>query len=221
MREYLALPNLIKALLLGGITAVMALPRIVQAGMDPVLGGVTAFTAMTMTAGMVCAWGGKAGMAGLFPAWHKALGGITVALVAGCCVSVLSLHVIDPVVKHVFSVTGNGKSLELMFSDSTKECVGLLLWGAGFEILFFEAGAMSFFARLTGSSSVSVLGAAGLKMFVVFNRLSELGITDEIPLFIISSGATSAVACILFAKSGLPAIVVFSVVLSLRHFLAG
>lgn len=219
MREYLALSNLVKALLLGGIAAAMAMPRIVQAGMNPVLGGVTAFVAMTMIGGMVSAWNKKAGMAGLFPAWQKCLGGVAVALVAGCCVSVLSLYVIDPVVKHVFSVTGNGKSLELMFPDSTKECVGLLLWSAGFEILFFEAGAMSFFARLTNNSSVSVLGAAGLKMFVVFNRLSGLGITDEIPFFVISSGAISAMACILFAKSGLPATVVFSIVLSLRHFL--
>ncbi len=218
MRDYLSVSNLWYASIIGVVISLMSLMRMMQGGINVFIGMPAMFFAMTLTGGMVTAWGHKAGMNGIFPDKRTVTGGLVLAICAACIFAVLSYFLIDPVARHIMRVSGNSKLLSIMAPRSVSGCVGLVLWVSGFEVMFFEAGAMSFFARLTGSKGIAVLGAVCFRMYVVFERLSNIGVHDEIAFFLVNAAAGTAIGCLLFARAGLPATALFSAVTSLRYF---
>ena len=64
---------------------------------------------------------------------------------------------------------------------------------------------MAFAARLTRRLPIAVIGAVALRALVAFIGVRQAGITHAVPLFIIGAVLENAVACLLFAFTGLPA----------------
>ena len=94
----------------------------------------------------------------------------------------------------------------------------MVFWVTGFETMLFQAGAISFFSRLTQRRGLVILGAVAFRTLVMSFQLYDGGVVDAFPVFLIGTAATSALACLLYIRAGLPAAMLFSAVVSLHVF---
>jgi len=218
MKDYLRQSNLARAMVLASIVTLMAVPRILHAGLDTWIYVPAALFAMTIVAGAGSAWGDRAGMYGLFPEKRRMLAGIGAAVLAGCAIIPLQLMWIDPVLIDAVRTASDKDSLRLSFPSSTPGRVALLLWVAGFETMFFQAGSMSFFARLSGNQWLSIAATVVFRVYATNEHLLHCGIEDTYYILLASSALGTVIACALFARAGLPAAMAFTSVLSLHHF---
>lgn len=218
MREYIAPANLRHALLLGGTVTLMAVPRLVQAGVarGALLGATLA--GMTLVAGAATAWSGKAGMCGVFPKRRRALYGLLAAALLGTTTAACLLP-LDPLLRGALVAAGRGDLAALTFPRSGAGALALLLWGAGLETLFFQAGALAFFARLTGSTGISIAAATALRGFVAYRQLAAANLSDLVLLVVAVQMARALIGCLLYARAGLPAAAAFSATVDARHLL--
>jgi len=212
----LSLATLWKAFVLGLVITLMSVPRIVTGGLDLWLCVPVALMAMTLISQAAIAWGHRAGMYGVFPSVERALIGTGLAGIMGLILLVIYFILLDPVFRQAFSTAGAAKQLLLRYPKTIGGALALVLWAAGFETMLFQAGAISFFSRLSNHQWLTITGAVSFRCFVTSLQLSHSGIVDSVPLFLICAAASSTLTCLLYVRAGLPAAMLFSAVLSLR-----
>jgi hypothetical protein len=220
MRDYLSVSTLWKALILGGIVTAMAIPRFLEGAVDIHFYIPASVAAMTLTSGAVVAWGRKGGMCGIWPGTRQGSAGLGLALLLALLATSVYLLGFDPVCRKALEATGNAQMLRLRYPPTLRGRVALVLWSAGFETVFFRASAMSFLARLTGRTSVAVAGSVTLHVMVAAAQLSRAGIYEPLPytLFLVGTAAAGAIGCLLFARAGLPAAMLFAGALNVHVF---
>ena len=218
MRDYLSIGNLWKALLLGAVMTVMSIPRIVQGGMPlgPYVPG--AFFAMTLVSGAATAWGGKGGMCGLFPGGRRMWVGFGLAVLLTIVGTPIYCLWLDPVLYAALAATGDVKMLALRYPDAIVGKLSLMLWSGSFQVMFFAVAGMSFLTRLTGRPWISGALVVLFRVAVGLYQISEAGVTDSIPVFLLGSAVATACSCALFARTGLPPVMAFAMGLNLHLF---
>jgi hypothetical protein len=215
MRAYVTTTNLRNAIALGGFVSVLALPRIfVFGGESAALLGLAVFPLMVFVAGCVTAWGSCGGMAGAFPEGTRQRRWRAAALVLGLLASA-GLYAFDDDVQQILAATSSLLVIRLAFPPTIMEALALVFWSAGFETLFFRASAMSLFSRLSGRYTIAIVGTVILRVAVMWFKESAPGVMtiDRV----ISIGFLSAIACVLYARGGLPAAMIFSAAVNSRH----
>ena len=205
MRRYLSISNFKKAALLGAVMTLLSAPRILGSGLMPFQFVISAFAGLTLVAAMATAWGKSAGMSGLFPPRIVLLRGLLLASILLIILFPIKVFWFNPLLYTAIEQTGNETALRLLFPDTFISGVTLMLWVMSFEVLFFKAAAMSFFARLTNSISAALILSAMLRVFVTWLKINEIEV--EAGLFLILSHAAliNLLSCLMFARYGLPA----------------
>ena len=212
----LSLTTLWKAFILGLVITLMAVPRIITGGLDLHLCVPVALIAMTLISQAAIAWGHRAGMYGVFPSLERALIGTGLAGIMGLILLVIYFILLDPVFRQAFSTAGAAKQLLLRYPKTIGGALALVLWSAGFETMFFQAGAISFFSRLSNHQWLTITGAVSFRCLITSLQLADAEIIDSVPLFLLGEAASCTLACLLYVRAGLPAAMLFSAVLSLR-----
>jgi hypothetical protein len=218
MRTYLSTHNLLHASILGAAVTVLAIPRILVGGLSPLLFIPAAFLSMTLISGMATAWGKRAGMCGLFPERKRALQGIGVAVVLLLMLIPVCVLWLDRAIYDAARASGDSYFLKMLFPSTVAGALALVLWAIGFETMFFEVAAMSYFSRLVGRQWIAVVLSVVLRGVVTYARLAGVGATDSAWLFLGSVSVAAVIGCVLFARFGLPAAMVFSAGLAMRSF---
>jgi hypothetical protein len=136
--------------------------------------------------------------------------GLWAGLILGFAMGVIYHLYLDPVLRTALASTSGPKALSLRYPLSLTGGLALILWVAGFETMFFQAGSLSFFSRLTPHAWLAIVGAVSFRTMVTSLQISQAGVVDAFPLFLVQAAATSTVACILFARAGLPAAMLFA-----------
>ena len=216
MREYLSESNLVKAVGLGSIMAVMAAPRILASGMHARLLLPAAMMAMTLTCGAATAWGKSAGMVGVFPKKRRLFLGIGLGLLAAALLMPVKLMYLAPMLKGAL-IRESSARLAMQFPSTAWGCMGAILWVAGFETIFLCAAPMSFWARISNRIWVAIILTCGLKLMVGALTLSDLDL--PIAPMLIGAVTVSCVSSFLFARWGLPATMAFTGGLNAHLFL--
>jgi hypothetical protein len=217
MRKYLSIENLKNATVLGVAVGLMAIPRILEGSDRLALVRVLAvIPSMTIIAGAVTAWGKTAGMCGALPDRGTVRAGIWIALAAGLLVAPF-LFWQDAGIAAMSDTPSSPFERNLPLPATLTGCLALILWSAGFETLFFRAGAMSFFARVTNRQWTGVIGAILISLAVRSAKLGSVDTDGMMALRIVGMTVVTTVGCVLYARSGLVAAMVFAAVLDMRH----
>ncbi|TFH18164.1 MAG: hypothetical protein E4H02_00855 [Lentisphaerales bacterium] len=217
MRTYLAMTNLARAGLLAFIVAIMAVPRIMQGGPETRLLRIAMiFPVATIIAGAVTAWGGAARMAGPFPERGRMLKGLWMAVLAGVLITPILLWTEGGIIREL-RANDNQAALRLMYPAGVGACFALILWGAGFETLFFRASAISLLARVTGRQLVAVVGTVLFRVLVSAIQFSEAGLHSSAGLRLTGVALLSVISCLFYVRAGLPATMMFAATLDARH----
>lgn len=206
MRKYADIGNLKKAALLGLAICLTSLPRIADAGLAMSTYLPAAFLAMTLVSAAATAWGDQGGMRGLLPERKYLLRGLTAALLFGLIALVLKVWLTDPILKARLPP----KMLALSFPATSVGLIGIILWASGFENMFFNVAATSYFTRLSQNMWLAVALSAAFRTFVSSRLLMSAGI--ESPLLLSLNAVSCLIACTLFARSGLPSAMLFSAI---------
>ena len=214
----MTISNLKQATALAALVSVMAIPRIIEGELGILPRLLMAFPAMTLVAGSATAWGKHGGMCGPWPERHVAARGMRVALIAGFAMAPVLLA-FDFDLKTVMAAALRPHAVTLAFPETVSGCLALMLWSAGFETLFFRAGTMAFIARVTRRLWIAVLGSVLLRAFVTFMLMTPADVSTVMIVRLIGVSVLSAVACLLYARAGLPAAMLFAAVLESRHLL--
>lgn len=217
MRDYLAVENLKNATFLGIAVGLMAIPRILEGSDQLAMIRILAvIPSMTIIAGAVTAWGARGGMLGPFPARGEVRRGIWSAIASGLLIAPFILW-------QEAAGMGLGDSpttlaeRNLPLPSTLTGCLALMLWSAGFETLFFRAGTMSFFARVTNRQWTGVVGAILISVAVRSAKMGEVGLDSVMVLRLVGIGIVTTVGCLLYARAGMLAAMVFAAVLDTRH----
>ena len=218
MRDYFAESNLPRAAALASILTLMSVGRLVEGGKPLALFVPTTFAAMVFVSAAVTAWGRRAGMAGIVTDRRTFLRGAGIA----AALSLLALPVtalwLDPTLRRaVLGATRSGMA-ELSYPSTLRGCLSLLLWSAGFQVMFLQAGPMSFFARLTGRASVSVVLCIAFRAYVAYRQVADAGMTESVLPFVVTATVTCGAGCMLFARFGLAPAVLLAAGLDLHVF---
>ncbi len=206
MWDYANIGNLKRAAFLGLIICVMSVPRISDAGLPLATYLPAAFLAMTLVSAAATAWGAQSGLKGLFPSHNRMVWGLIASLVLGLSSLLIKAYVTDPILKAALPP----RMLALSFPASAAGVLGLILWAAGFENMFFNVAATSYFTRLSRNMWLAVALSACFRTFVSSRLLLSAGIQS--PALLGLNALSSLTACVLFAKSGLPAAALFSAI---------
>lgn len=206
MREYANLGNLKRASILGALIAVMSMPRLADAGMSMSTYLPAAFLAMTLVSTAATAWGDKSGLQGIFPSKRLQLRGILIALLLGLCALPIKILLTDPILRCSLPT----RMMNLAFPATTIGVIGLILWASGFENMFFNVAATSYFTRLSRNMWLAIVLSASFRTFVSSRILMAAGIQS--PLILSLNAITCFIASTLFATSGLPAASIFTAI---------
>jgi hypothetical protein len=206
VQDYANIGNLKRAALLGISICVMSIPRISEAGLPLSTYLPAAFLAMTLVSAAATAWGGKSGLRGLFPPSNYMTWGLIAALFFGLCALPLKVYLTDPILKTNLPPRMHA----LSFPTSAIGVAGIILWAAGFENMFFNVAATSYFTRLSHNMWLAIALSASFRTFVSSRLLLSAGL--ESPLLLCLNALSCLIACILFAKSGLPSALLFSAI---------
>lgn len=218
MRDLLSESNLRKALGLSALATAASVPRILHGGLNPWFYVPAAFVSLTLIAGMASAWDRRAGLAGLWPDPRRRWGGAVVAALAGLALVPVALK-LDPAVRAAFAGGSNPTTLALQYPGSAAGVLALILWSAGFELLFFVAAPAAFFGRLLNRKWIAIAGPVVLRVVVAHHQLVNGNITGAVPLILTATGVFSGIACLLFAQFGLVAPAVFVAIIEARLLL--
>lgn len=220
VRDCLRLPSLIHGALFALAATVLAIPRLQEGRLDDHLVALLPLTFVLMFPVGVAAvaWQRKAGMAGLLPAREKGARGLVWALVLGVA-CMLGAVWLDAGYLAILKEKGDPVLLRLQYPDTVYGAWALLLWGAGFHTLFFVAGGLAFFARLTNVLWISIVMTVAVRAVVSILRVRDAGMEQLLPDVLLSSVVLMTIKCLLLVRYGLPAPIVFGVVLDSRHFI--
>ncbi|MDA0991967.1 MAG: hypothetical protein O3A51_14600 [Verrucomicrobia bacterium] len=216
MRTYISLPNLARAVVLGGGMTLLSIPRLLQGSLSPVLYVATALLCLTMLAGMMTAWSAAGGMTGFWPGARRRWVGCGVAVLLGAMLVPLLTQWLDPMIKQALIASGHTERLQLQFPETRWQQAALILWVAGFQVLFFTASAMSLFSRLTKRWPMALVLAVILRLSVAHVQFDNIPIASMGPIYGMHAVST-AISCTLFARAGLLPAILFALVLSLHH----
>ena len=205
MKRYLSISNFKKAALLGAVMTLLSAPRILGSGLMPFQFVISAFAGLTLLAAMATAWGRSAGMNGLFPPRNIALRGLLLAAILLIILFPIKVFWFNPLLYTIVEQTGNEDALRLLFPDTFTSGVSLVLWVMSFEVLFFKAAAMSFFARLTNRISAAVILSTMLRVFVTSLMINNIGVETSLFLILSHAAFINMLSCLMFARYGLPA----------------
>jgi hypothetical protein len=203
MRSYLALVNLYQAAGLSAVVTLMAVGRIAQGQMP--LGAYIPLTfgSMLFVAGAVTAWGAKAGMPGVVTDGRTLRRGLAVA--AGLSLLALPFYLfgVDPYLRELLSEPRYRHLLDLTLPGTIGGRLSLILWSAGFQMMFLVAAPMSLFARLTQRRWAAILLCLVLRSYVLYRQMAHADMTDGAALFYTASLLSTAAGCAVFARFGL------------------
>ena len=205
MKRYLSISNFKKAATLGAVMTLFSVPRILSSGVMPFQFVISAFAGLTLVAAMATAWSRSAGMKGLFPTTDVILRGLLLAAMLLIILFPIKILWFNPLLYAAVEQTGNETALRLLFPDNFISGVALMLWVMSFEVLFFKAAAMSFFARLTNSLSAALILSAMLRVFVTSLKIGEIGVGADLLLIFSHAAIINVLSCLMFARYGLPA----------------
>jgi len=205
MKRYLSINNFKKAALLGAVMTIFSAPRILSSGVMPFQFVISAFAGLTLVAAMATAWSRSAGMNGLFPPRNILLRGLLLASILLIVLLPIKVFWFNPLLYAAVERTGDETALRLLFPDTLTSGIALMLWVMSFEVLFFKAAAMSFFARLTNSLSAALILSAMLRVFVTWLKISEIGVEEGLFLILAHAAFINVLSCLMLARYGLPA----------------
>jgi hypothetical protein len=218
MRTFMSMDNLLRGMALSAAVTVMSASRIAQAGILPGIMIPASFVLMTFLCGAVTAWGTSAGMPGVVTDRRTLMNGSFIAAAISLVALPVQLFWTDPVLHAALAGSAKPSVADLAFPPTLGGRLALLLWTASFETMFLQAAPMSFFARLSGRR----LLAAGLclvfRAYVATLQVADAGMTNAVPLFLVSNVVAAAVGCTVFARFGLFPAMILGAGLSLHVF---
>jgi len=217
MRAYLDEANLLKALAVGAVATALCTPRLVVSPVPADLYIPLAFLLLTLLAGAVTAWGRCGGMVGAFPRGCRVWKWSFWAAVAGVALTPIYACWLDPMLKQALTAAGNTSRLRLQCPDTFSACLAAALWVVGFQVLFYDAAAMSFFSRLTKRWPIALALAVVLRIFITHRQFSTIPVESILPFHAMNCLASIG-GCLFFARAGLPGAATFAFMLSLRRF---
>jgi hypothetical protein len=218
MRDFLSMRNLLQAMALSAVVTATSSPWILRAGMWPGLLIPSSFVLMTFVCGFVTAWGTSAGMPGIVTDRRTLVRGIIAAALLSLVVIPIQVFITDPILYNALLGSAKPSAVNHAFPAAFGDRLALLLWGAGFQTMFLEAAPMSFFARLAKRQHLAVGFCLVFRAYVAHLQIAQQGMTDAVPLFLVSNILVGAAGCILFARCGLLPTILLSVGTSLHLF---
>lgn len=217
MKDYFSMNNLKQATLLGMVVGAMAVPRILQAaGPGSSFRVLAVFPSMIIVAAAATAWGRCGGMSGPFPEWKTMRSGILAGLLAGILMAVM-LSYDDARMISLLRQGGSADAVTLSFPATVDGGIASVLWSAGFETLFFIAATMSFLARVSRRLWITISLAVCFRILVAYGTASSHGVEGVIINKLGGLGIGTLIACLLYARTGLPSAMVMSAAVNLRH----
>lgn len=205
MREYLTTANFMRALAMGTVVTVMALPRIAQAGDQVGLRTVGCLANITLVAGVVTAWGTKAGMRGPLRGMQETACGLAAALLVALILIPVQHWVIHPVFEEAVRSSADGQWVRLQIPATIQDWIALALWSAGFQTLFCVAAPTCLAARLTGRVWPAIVLAVALSGFVASRQMDAYHVECGRGLLVAASAAKGLLGCMLYVRFGLAA----------------
>jgi len=220
MRDYLRVENLCRAFGLAVVVTIMSAPRVLVLGVPPALYIPTTLIAMTIVAGAATAWSRYGALNGLFPRPASAKSAYILAPVLGLTVFPILLFTITPATLETVSSTVPSHLVQSSYPNTFPHCLALILWSAGFELLFFIAAPISLSARLLPRFHFwpGFAAAAALRVLVIILKIpaGTLPHIYLVLLFIYTLTGT-AILCRLFTRGGLPPCLIFISLADLHH----
>ena len=220
VRDFLTETNLAKAAFVSLLVTLMGLPRLLEGGKHPGFLAVALFVLGLFLAGSATAWGRRGGLKGLCPGRTDLMVALPLALVGALVLMPLMLGVFDPAIKARLAEVGADARLKLSFPAGTGATLALMCWSAGFEVLFFQAAAMSTCVRLLPKTWFALVMAVALRLFVSYRQFVVDGAGADDLLLYTAPLLVALTASLLYARGGWPAAGLFAFLLSARHLLA-
>ncbi|MDH3976564.1 MAG: hypothetical protein OEV42_20055 [Deltaproteobacteria bacterium] len=181
----------------------LSAPRIFVSGLFPPGYIFPTFFLLTLLAATVTAWSHCGGMKGAFPPAREIIRGLLLSFVLLILLFPLKVFWFNPFFYSAIAETGNTQELRLIFPETFMPAIALTLWVVGFETLFFQAAAMSFFAKLTKQPGAAILLSTLLRFYVTWLRLVDMGVKNGEALIISHALLMNIISCLLFMRYGL------------------
>ena len=197
----------------------LSIPRILEAdlGMPSPNLILVAFCALVLASGAAFAWQHEGGMAGMFPPARATLTGLAWAVTAGgCLLALIWWAEVSLLVREAAEPTG--ARWEADPPEDAAAAFNRMLWGAGFQTLFFTAGAMGVLTKVTKNVWLAVILVAAARMVMALRQMAMAGHFDQLGTVLFVTGLFAATAGLLFARAGLLPAMLLSIVVDLRHF---
>lgn len=206
-----------RAFAIGVVVTMMAVPRMMLAGVPLSRYIPASLFSMTLVAGMATAWGHYGGLHGLFPERRRMLTGLMAAL----CLALLAIPMARRLDAMRAALSDAGVIEHWVSQPPPAEPVAvaaLLLWVAGFETVFFQAGVISYLARLFKNWRPALCGSVILRGVIAYVQMGRDLTVDGALGFQIGALIDATVAGALYVAAGWPAAAAYAVVLAMRHF---
>ena len=155
-------------------------------------------------------------MPGPFPERGRMLKGMWIAVLVALLIAPVLFWTEGGIISEL-KANDNQAALKLMYPASIGGCLALMLWGAGFETLFFRAATMSFLARISGRQWIAVFGAVIFRVWVSSVKYGDVGLESSVGLRLAGVALLSTVSCLFYVRAGLPATMMFAATLDARH----
>jgi hypothetical protein len=218
MRDFLTETNLIRATGLSAILTLMTMGRLVHSEKPFAIYIGLTFALMAFVCGAVTAWGGRGGMPGIITNSQTLLRGLAVAATVSLVLLPVQLLWLDPSFRNALVNPESVARMELAYPSTANGCLSLVLWSAGFQMMFLQAAPMSFFVRLTGSQSWALGLCVALRALVSYLQIDVAGVTEHAALFTVWAMVTTGVGCLVFARFGLAPTMLLAAGLDLNVF---
>ncbi len=209
MGRYFSVVNFKEAARLGGLMTLLSLPRVLTDGVLPPYFILFTLLWLVMLAAAVTAWGRCAGMAAYFPSGKRVVKGLLWALLLVVLSFPVKVYWFNPLLLGALEMTGNEKAVGLVFPATLISGAELTLWVMSFEVLFFQAATLSFFAKLLKSFYPALFFTAIFRALVTLLKLRELGVESGEAVILFHAIIVNVVSCLLFSRFGLPASMLF------------
>lgn len=210
MRDYLTDSNLVRSAGLSAVLTLMSAGRLLQGDLPFIEYVILTFLVMILISGAVWAWGRSAGMPGIVTDRQTLVTGVAIAVVVSLVMLPIRICWLDRLAHRLLQGAGNQAFVELSYPSSWSGRLALVLWSAGFQVMFLQAAPMSLFTRVTGRPVVAAGLCIALRAYVVYRQMAEAGIMEGAWLFMVPATAGVAVGCFLFARYGLVPAMLFA-----------
>ena len=215
MRALSQIDNLAKAACLSGMVTFMSVPRILTTNLPWVYIPFSFFVGILICAA-VTAWSYTDGLNGLLRSPRETLAATAVVLVIVALALPFQIYVLDPHYRGLLEEAGGGSNLLAQFPQTIMEWVGLALWSAGFQILFFVAAPICYFARLTHRLWLAVALTVLFHLYVMSRQCGTYGLNGSITLLLFFTLITGMISCVFFVRAGLIPVMLLTVGLKIH-----